>query len=58
MSTSAIITLIIASLIVTSVIGVWVYKKVKHKPTGECSCCALANKDLLLKEFKKISKKD
>ena len=32
-----IITIIGAVLIVGSVIGTWIYKKVTHKPTGGCS---------------------
>ncbi len=34
-----------------------IYKRVKHKPTGECACCAIKSKRVL-KKIKKDLKKD
>lgn len=33
------IVIILAVLVVGSVVGNYIYKKVKGKPTGACSCC-------------------
>ena len=39
-----------------TLIGVYIYKKINHIPTGECSSC-YAKKNKLLKEYhKKYSK--
>ncbi len=35
-----IIVIIACILVVLSVIGTYVYKKITHKPTGECACCS------------------
>ena len=38
------IIVIIASVaIVGGVFGTWLYKKVTHKPTGDCACCNRTN---------------
>ena len=34
-----IIVIIVSVLIVTSVIGSYIYKRIKHMPTGDCACC-------------------
>lgn len=34
-----IIVIIVASLIVSSVIGYAIYKKIRHKPSSECGAC-------------------
>ncbi len=49
-----IIVIIACLAIVGGVFGTWLYKKVKHKPTGDCSSCALlGNKKKLLKAYRK-----
>lgn len=47
-----IIVIIVAVAIVSSVFASYIYKKAKHKPTGECSCCS----NRMKKNLKKISK--
>ncbi len=47
-----IIVILSAIAIVVAVIGTYIYKKITHKPTGECSCCSSRMK----KNFQKISK--
>ena len=49
-----IIVAIACVLIVGSVFGSYIYKKVKHLPTGECACCQKDSKkkqSKLLKEY-------
>lgn len=50
MQSIEIIVMILAVAIVASVLGRWIYKKMHHKPTGECACCQARMK----KAFKKI----
>lgn len=52
MSPIAIITIIGAVLVVGGVLGTYIYRKIKHKPTGECACCHSGGKDLI-KEYRK-----
>lgn len=52
MSPIAIITIIGAVLVVGGVLGTYIYRKIKHKPTGECACCHPEGKDLI-KEYRK-----
>lgn len=47
-----IIVIIAAVLIVGGVLGSYIYKKITHKPTGDCSACSKRMK----KNFDKISK--
>ncbi len=47
-----IIVILIAVAIVAGVIGCYIYKRLTHQPTGECSCCS----NRMKKNFKKISK--
>ena len=49
-----IIVIAAAILIVSSVIGVYVYKKMNHIPTGECSCCSKNNKNMFNKLKKEL----
>ena len=49
-----IIVIIACLAIVSGVFGTWLYKKIKHKPTGDCASCALLdNKKKLLKAYRK-----
>ena len=36
-----------------TIIGVHIYKKVHHMPTGDCACCR-KSKEKMLKEYHKI----
>lgn len=38
------------------VIGIYIYKKVHHLPTGECACCQNKGKNLVNKYHKKYCK--
>ena len=49
-----IIVIAAAILIVSSVIGVYIYKKIKNLPTGECSCCSKNNKNMFNKLKKEL----
>ena len=45
-----IIVLVLAVLFVSSILGIYLYKKTHHLPTGECACCHKSKKQLL-KEY-------
>lgn len=47
-----IIVIVAAVAIVAGVVGRYIYKRITHQPTGECSYCQSRMK----KNFKKISK--
>lgn len=47
-----ILLIVFCVLVVISVIGSYVYKKIRHLPTGECACCQKKMK----KDFNKIRK--
>ncbi len=47
-----ILVLSMAVAFVAIIVGVYIYKKVHHLPTGECACCH-KNKKKLLKEYHK-----
>jgi len=52
-----ILVLFAVGLFLVGLLGVYVYKKVHHIPTGECACCAAGKKNRLLKAYhKKYSK--
>lgn len=53
-----IITILISSSIVIIVIGNYIYKKIKHLPTGECACCAKKGNNLVKKYYRKYKKKE
>lgn len=40
------------ALFLAFVLGRYIYKKIKHLPTGECECCH-KSKEQLLKEYHK-----
>lgn len=46
-----IIVIIAAVAIVVAVIARYIYKRIKHMPVGECSCCSSKMK----KNFKRIA---
>ncbi len=47
-----IIVIVVSVGIVVGYIASYMYKRIKNKPTGECSCCS----HNMEKSFKKISK--
>ena len=49
-----VITITIAFFL--SLIGVYIYKKIHHIPTGECSSCIAKKKNLLKAYYKKYPK--
>lgn len=50
-----VIILVIAFFL--TLIGVYIYKKINHIPTGECSSCLVKKKALLKAYHKKYGKK-
>ena len=42
-----ILVLAVVLIFLAGIIGVYVYKKIRHLPTGECSCCHKSKKKLL-----------
>jgi len=55
MSIIEILVVIFCVLVVVSNIGVFVYRKYKHLPTGECKYCS-SSVEKMLKEYHKIYK--
>ena len=51
-----ILVIIITIAFFLSLIGVYIYKKIHHIPTGECSFCATKKKNLLKAYYKKYPK--
>ncbi len=43
-------------LFLAFVLGRYIYKKIKHLPTGECECCHKSKKQLLKEYHKKYQK--
>lgn len=51
------ILVVVATLIfLSAVIGVYIYKKVHHLPTGDCACCHKSKKQLLKDYYKQYPK--
>lgn len=51
-----ILTIVFTSIIVLVIIGTYAYKKIKHKPMGECCSCSKSKKNALLKYYYKNKK--
>lgn len=51
-----IIVIIAVALFLSGVIGSYVYKKIKHMPTGDCCDCAKRMKKSFKKAVKDINK--
>ena len=51
--------LVIAAVVIFlgSVIGVYIYKKIHHIPTGDCACCHKSTKQLLKQYHKECCHK-
>ena len=47
-----ILVITFVALFLAFVLGRYIYKKIKHLPTGECECCH-KSKNQLLKEYHK-----
>ncbi len=55
------IVILCCILIVGGVFGTYVYKRIKHLPTGECSCCVSKGKkkkNKLVEEYHKMKRKN
>ena len=51
------ILVVVATLIfLSAVIGVYIYKRVHHLPTGDCAYCHKSKKQLLKEFYKKFPK--
>lgn len=48
-----VLVLVAAILFVLTILGIYIYKKARHLPTGECACCHKGSKKLL-KEYHKF----
>ena len=53
-----IIIISLLSIYIAYIIGVYIYKKIKHKPTGECCNCKYYSGAKSLKEYYYNSKKE
>lgn len=51
-----ILVIAFVALFLAFVLGRYVYKKIKHLPTGECECCHKSKKQLLKEYHKKYQK--
>ena len=51
-----ILVIAIVALFLAFVLGRYIYKKIKHLPTGECECCHKSKKQLLKEYHKKYQK--
>ena len=47
-----ILVLVLVIAFLGTLLGIYIYKKIHHLPTGECACCHKSKKQLL-KEYKK-----
>lgn len=56
LGTIDIIVIILAVVFVGVVIGVYIYRKAKHMPTGECACCKNKGNNLTKMYHKKYKK--
>ena len=49
-----IIVLVVILLVLGLIIGRYIYKRIKHMPTGECACCSTKKGvDRMVKNIKK-----
>ena len=51
-----IITLVLTIVFLAAVIGVYIYKKIHHLPTGDCAYCHKDKKQLLKDYYKQYPK--
>ena len=48
-----ILVVVATAIFFAAILGVYIYKKTHHLPTGECACCHKSKKQLL-KEYRKF----
>ena len=51
-----ILVLFLVGAFIITLLGIYIYKKVNHLPTGECACCQSKGKSLVKKYHKKYCK--
>lgn len=44
MGTIEILVIVLSSLFVVFILSCYIYRKIKHQPTGECGCCVSTKK--------------
>ena len=47
-----VLVLIAVIAFIATIVGVYIYKKTHHLPTGECACCHKSSKKLLKEYYK------
>ena len=47
-----ILTIVLTLAFLAMVIGIYIYKRVHHLPTGDCACCHKSKKQLLKDYYK------
>ena len=52
-----ILALVAIVTFIAIMVGVYIYKKIKHLPTGECAYCKMNTKKMLNQYHKKYSNK-
>lgn len=52
-----ILTIVLTLAFLAMVIGVYIYKRVHHLPTGDCACCHKSKKQLLKDYYKQYPKR-
>ena len=51
-----ILTIVLTFAFLAMVIGVYIYKRAHHLPTGDCACCHKSKKQLLKDYYKQYPK--
>ena len=52
-----ILALVVIVAFIAIMVGIHIYKKINHLPTGECACCQMNTKKMLNQYHKKYSNK-
>ena len=52
-----ILTIVLTLAFLAMVIGIYIYKRVHHLPTGDCACCHKSKKQLLKDYYKQYPKR-
>ena len=52
-----ILVIAVVVIFLAGVIGVYIYKKIHHMPTGECACCHKSSKQLVKQYHKECCHK-
>ena len=48
-----ILVILLVVIFLSAIIGSYIYKKIKHQPTGECACCRRDKKNALVRAYHK-----